>query len=47
MLPATRRPAGTETRISSDDAPIKVHVLKSDEESMLATAGAALLRGAS
>jgi hypothetical protein len=33
-------------RISCDDAPIKVHVLTSDEEAMLATAGAALLRGA-
>ena len=38
---------GAETRISCADAPINVHVLQSDEESILASAGAALLRGAS
>jgi len=48
LIDASRNEAarGAETRISCDDAPIKVHVLTSDEEAMLATAGAALLRGA-
>ena len=38
---------GTEARIDSGAAQIKLHVLKSDEESILAAAGAALLRSAS
>ncbi len=47
LIDASRNEAarGAETRISCDDAPIRVHVLRSDEESMLASAGAALLRG--
>jgi acetate kinase len=37
---------GTEARIDSGAAQIQLHVLKSDEESILAAAGAALLRSA-